>query len=204
MADFQIEGQSRTVIGKKVKTIRNEGFVPAVIYGPRTEPVNIQLPYRPLERTLGKAGGTSLIDISIDGKNFQVLALDVQRDILRQTIKHVDFLAIDESSKIVIDVPLTLVGESAAVTGRRGLMLVGPTSIKVEMTASSMINSIEIDLANYPNVGDSLYVRELNLGENRRPLNNPDEMILRIVQSSAARRAEGVAKAVATPAPGKK
>ena len=66
MADYVIEAQPRTVVGKKVKTLRADGLVPVTVYGPKTDPVNLQVPYRHLEVMLMKAGGTNLIDMKVD------------------------------------------------------------------------------------------------------------------------------------------
>lgn len=197
MSEFTLNVQERTVIGKKVRQLRNDGIVPVVVYGPKTDPVALQVPYRELEVTLLNAGGTNLIDLVSGEETYQVLARHVQRDMIKGTIKHVDFFAVDENARVTIDVPIIMTGESAAITSRRGILLTGPTSLRIEMKATNMMDRVEVDLDNYPNVGDSLYVRDLNLGENNRVLNDPDEMILRVAQSSAARREEALSKVAA-------
>ena len=86
MADFKIEAQPRQITGKQTKQLRKDGLVPAVVYGPGIEPFPIQVPYRPLEVTLMKAGGTNLIDIAVEGKQpdaLQILGLDGQIEVGR-------------------------------------------------------------------------------------------------------------------------
>lgn len=206
MAEYILSAQERTVVGKKVRQLRTQELVPVVVYGAEIESKALQIPYRELERTLMSAGGTNLIDLQVANKDesFKVLAYQVQRDPIRGEIKHVDFFAVNDESRVVIDVPIVLIGESAAVTSRRGIMLTGPNSLRVEMRAVDMLDEIRIDLANHAEVGSSLYVRDLQLGGGARVLNNPDEMILRIAQSSAARREEALSKAATTSAPAKK
>ena len=60
---FTLEAQARTVTGKKVGALRRAGLVPAVVYGSKIEAFNVQIPYRELQATLYKAGGTPLINI---------------------------------------------------------------------------------------------------------------------------------------------
>ncbi len=117
---FVIEAQSREIVGKKVSQLRRQGIVPVTVYGPKSQPMNLQVPYRSLQIALMKAGGTNLIEINVDGKSTPVLAREVQRDILRNDIMHVDFFAVDMTAKIRIDVPLHLVGESPAAGTRNG------------------------------------------------------------------------------------
>lgn len=201
MADrYSLDAQPRTIIGKKVSQLRRQGLVPAVIYGPRIAPVHVQIPYRPLELTLLKAGGTHLIDIKVDGGSYTVLAREVQRHVLRADIQHVDFFAVDESTKIRVDVPIHFVNESPAVASHLGLLITGTTTLAVETLPSKLLSQIEIDVSRLVNVGDALYVRDLNLGPDAAIVNDPDEMIVRVNPIVTAAEEEAEEAAEATPA----
>jgi large subunit ribosomal protein L25 len=198
VAKYTLKAQERTIIGKKVRRLRNQGIVPLVVYGPTQEPKSLQAEYRELEVTLAKAGGTNLVDIEVEGGDtLSVLARDVQRDVIKGTIEHVDFLAIDPSSKVVIDVPVYYNNQSAAVVARKGILLTGPNALRLEMKASNLRDRIDIDMSLYNEVGDSLYVKDLDFADGTRVLNDPEQMVLRIAQSSAARREEALEKIAA-------
>lgn len=199
MADrYTLDAQARTITGKKVSQLRRQGLVPAVIYGPRITPVHVQIPYRSLELTLLKAGGTHLIDISVDGGNYTVLAREVQRHVLRSDIQHVDFFAVDETAKIRVEVPIRFVNESPAVESRLALLITGTTTLAIETLPSKLLSQIEIDISRLVNVGDTLYVRDLNLGPDATIVNDPDEMIVRVNPIVTA--VEEEAEEAATPA----
>jgi large subunit ribosomal protein L25 len=187
---FTLEAQPRTILGKKVKQLRRQGLVPVSVFGPKIEPVNLQIPYRPLQITLMNAGGTHLIDLQVDGDTTTVLARQVQRDVIRGDILHVDFFAVDMRSTIKTDVPIHFVGESPAVVSRVGILITGPTVITIETLPSNLLGQIEIDLSQLVNVGDSLHVRDLNLGPDIVIINDPNEMIAQISQPSAVRAEE--------------
>ena len=190
MADYVIEAQPRAVVGKKVGQLRSQGIVPIVVYGPRIETLSLQVPYRPLEVALMKAGGTNLIDITADGKTHTVLAREVQRDVLRGKILHVDFFAVDMSAKIRIDVFIHLTGESPAVTTNTGILVQGTTNLTIETLPSHLIQQIDVDISSLAAIGDAIHARDLNLGEGITIVNDPDELIVRISQTSAARSEE--------------
>lgn len=190
---YVIEAQSREIVGKKVSQLRRQGIVPVTVYGPKAQPVNLQVPYRPLQIALMKAGGTNLIQISVDGKSTPVLAREVQRDILRNDIMHVDFFAVDMTAKISIDVPLHFIGESAAVNSKKGILVTGPTTLSIETLPSHLLNVIEIDISELNEVGDSIHVRDIKLDAEITILNDPEEMIARISQPAAARSEEDAA-----------
>lgn len=193
---YVLEAQTRTITGKKVNLLRQQGLVPAVIYGAHIAPVIVQVPYRSLEIMLMKAGGTNLIEIKVNGGSYTVLAREVQRDILRSDIMHVDFFAVDEASTIQVDVPLHFINESPAVEARMGILSAGLAMITIETLPSKLLNQIEIDLSTLKNVNDTLYVRDLDLGPDVAIINDPDEMIVRISQTAAARAEEGAEEAV--------
>ena len=194
MVDFNLGVQKRTAIGKKNRRLRREGLVPIIVYGSKKEPVNLQAKYRELELTLRDAGGTNLINLNLDGgETFQVLARDVQRDVVKRTILHVDFFRVDSDARITVEVPIVLINESPAVVSRQGLLLTGPNTLTVEMTADNMIDQVVVDLADVPRVGDSIYAKDLKLQAGARIVNEPEEMIVRIAQPSAARREEALA-----------
>ena len=199
MADrYTIEAQPRTITGKKVSQLRRQGLVPAVIYGPRITPVHVQIPYRSLELTLLNAGGTHLIDIKVDGGSYTVLAREVQRHVLRSDIRHVDFFAVDESAKIRVEVPIRFVNESPAVESRLGLLNTGSTTLTIETLPSKLLSQVEVDLSTLVNIGDSIYVHDLNLGPDAAIINDPDDLIVRVNPIVTA--VEEEVEAEATPA----
>ncbi len=185
-----LEAKPRTITGKKVSQLRRAGLVPVVVYGPKTEPVQFQIEYRPLQLALLQAGGTHLIDLNVEGKSHTVIAREVQRNILSGEIQHVDFLALDMKAKISIDVPIHFINESPAVANRKGMLITGPAMLTVETLPTHLPSQIEVDLSPLVEVGDAIHVRDLNLGADITILNDADEMLARVSQTSAARSTE--------------
>lgn len=191
MADFTIQAETRELTGKKVKQLRNAGLVPVTVYGPGIQPVNLQVPYRPLEIALMKAGGTNLIEIIAPGTALTTLAREVQRDPIKRTIKHVDFFAVDLKAKIRVDVPLHFFGESHPVETKLGALVYGAQNITVEVLPGNLIHTVEIDLAKLSTLGAAIHVSDLDLGPTITIINDPDEMIVSVQQTAAAMSAEG-------------
>lgn len=186
-----ITAQPRTVKGKQVGQIRTKGLVPGTVYGPKSNPVNIQFEYRPLQLALMKAGGTSIIDLTVEGdKTYQVVAREVQRDVVRGNILHVDFFALDMTQKMRVDIPLVLVGESSAVIAKKGILLAGSSNVTVEILPSKLMHQIEVDISVLKEIGDTLHMADLKLDDDITIVNDPEEMVAKLVQPSAARAAE--------------
>lgn len=188
MADtYNLEAQSRTIVGKKVGQLRRQGIVPVVVYGSALkEAVNLQVPYRPLQVALAKAGGTHLIEISADGSTHTVLARAVQRDVIKGDILHVDFLAVDLTQKITTNVQIRLVGESPAAESRTGILSQVVNSLTVEALPSDLIDHVPVDISSLREVGDSIHIRDIDLGGKVTILDEADELIVHITAISEA------------------
>lgn len=191
MAEYSIKAEAREIKGKKVSQLRHDGLVPGAVYGPNIEPKKLAFNYRELETTLRNAGGTNVIDIQIEGGDtIPVLAREVQRAIIKGTILHVDFLAPDMQKTIRAEVRIEITGQSPLVASRKGIMLTGPNSVQLEMLPTNLLNKITIDVTELDTIGDTIAVKDLPLRDGIMVINDPEEMIVKIVQPSAARAAE--------------
>ena len=190
MAEFQLAAEARQAQGKKNRQLRREGMVPGIVYGPSIDPISVQFPYRSVEVMLMNAGGTNLIDIEVNGESFPSLAREVQRDVVRGDILHVDFLAVDQTQRISVEVPIVMQGESPVVTAREGILITGRSSLTLEVFPSDIRDSIVIDLTTLTEMGSEVLVRDLTFGESVTVHNDPNEMLAKIVQPAAARAEE--------------
>lgn len=190
MAEYKLAGDVRTITGKKNRALRKQGLVPGVVYGPTDEPVTVQFVYREVEVTLMRAGGTNLIDIEVGGKTYPSLAREVQRDVVRGDILHVDFLAVDLSQKIRVDVPVIMEGRSPLVASREAILITGPSTLTLEVFPQDIRDRILVDLTPLDTMGAEILVKDLKFKEGVTVINEPNEMIAKVVQPAAARRAE--------------
>lgn len=189
MADFTIKASARSTKGKKVSTLRSKGIVPGTIYGPKAEPLTVQFDYRELETTLKNAGSTNIVGVELDGKNIDVLARDVQRDVLKGTIIHVDLFAVDPNSKIRAEIPVVLTGESPVISSRKAILMAGTSTIRIEVLPSDLVNRIEVDLSPLTAIGSTIYVKDLKVSDRITILNDGDEIVAKAIQTGAQRAA---------------
>ena len=184
---FSLEAQARTVIGKQVKALRRQDLIPAVIYGAGGEPVHISCPRRALELTLQKAGGTHLINVSLDGNTYTALTREVQRDKVKRNILHVDFLRVDLSKKLRTEVPVVFVGQPKLAADLQ--LTENVTSIEVECLPTDIPDHIEVNLSNLNALGDQITVGDLAQIPDVAILSDPAEVLVR-VESLAATLAD--------------
>ncbi|WP_300343887.1 50S ribosomal protein L25/general stress protein Ctc [Nesterenkonia sp.] len=142
MADkIQISAETRTEFGKgSARRARRADKIPAVIYGHGDDPRHVLLPGH--ETSLAVRNPNALITLDIEGEEQLVVPKDIQRDPIKPFIVHLDLLAVRKGEKIVVDVPVEVVGEPA--TGFE-YMLDQPT-VPVEADALNLPESISIDI----------------------------------------------------------
>ncbi|HEX6384754.1 MAG TPA: 50S ribosomal protein L25 [Anaerolineae bacterium] len=173
-----IDAERRSVTGKKVKQLRREGWIPAVIYG-RTEPLHIQLASHELRRVLRDAGMTHLIDVDVDGSRRTVLAREIQRHVTRGDLIHVDFLEVDLQSTIKSDAELVSVGQALPTEDGLGVGIVSLRTVEIECLPDALISEIEVDLSRIETPDDVLYVRDLTVPVGVTILTDPDTAVAR-------------------------
>jgi large subunit ribosomal protein L25 len=182
MEQFELKVEKRTIIGKRVKDLRKEGFVPAVLYGPKTEPVPIQCDERELQRVLARAGGTNLISLRIGKARTPNVALarEVQRDVITNELYHVDFYQVVMTEKVSAEVNIIFTGESPVVQQADAMLLQGADSVEIECLPGDLIHSIEVDLSTLLEIDDAIYVKDLRVPENITILTDGEELVAKV------------------------
>lgn len=106
----------RTEFGKgAARRTRRANLVPAVLYGHGTEPRHLALPAHDTFLAL-KDNVNALLTLDVEGTEELALAKDIQRDPVRRTIDHLDLIIVRKGEKVTVEVPITIVGESAPGT----------------------------------------------------------------------------------------
>ncbi|MBK5249789.1 MAG: 50S ribosomal protein L25/general stress protein Ctc [Actinomycetales bacterium] len=132
----------RTEFGKgAARRTRRAGLIPAVLYGHGTEPVHLALPSHDTFLAL-KGNSNALLSLSFDGKSELALTKDVQRDAVRRTIDHLDLILVRRGEKVIVEVPIHIVGESAPGT----IHTVDLQTVRVMAEATHLPEFIEVNI----------------------------------------------------------
>jgi len=178
MEKVVLKATKRDVTGKQVSALRRAGKLPAVIYGRRTEPVSITLDAHVAGLALSKVGSSSLITVEVDGKEYPALVRERQRDFIKGTLKHVDFLAVSLTETIRADVRIEITGISPAVKDLNAVLVTGLHAISVECLPTDLPDHIEVDISGLAQVGDGIHVGDLQVSDKVQILTDPGEMIV--------------------------
>jgi large subunit ribosomal protein L25 len=181
MDEFKLEAKQRSVIGKKVKVLRKEGILPAVVYGSGIEPIAIELDTRETEKILSDVSGSTLINLVVGKDSHTVILRDVQVDAIRRDIVHIDFLKVAMDTVITTVVPVTLVGEAPAVKELGGVLVTGLSEVEIEALPGDLPDRISVDLESLEEINSSISVGDIFFGAGVTILTEQNELLARIV-----------------------
>lgn len=178
MATVTLQAKTRALRGRKTYRLRNEGVIPAVVYGSGTSPLNVEVVHNDFARTLKTAGESTIVELSIDGgKTLHVLIQDTQTDPLRDEFTHADFRAVDMTKKIEAEVKLSFVGESPAVKGLGGTLVHPLDEIRVRALPASLVSHIDVDISRLATFEDQILVKDLPVPEGVEILEDGDATV---------------------------
>lgn len=196
MEKIVIEATKRTVTGKQVRAIRREGKLPGVLYGHNISSQAISMDLRDATKALSGASRSTIVTIQLEGVEHAALVREKQRDYIKGTLKHVDFQAVSLTEKIKTKVVVHFTGVSGAVKDYNGLIVTNLDELEVEAFPQYLPERITVDLAKLAHIGDGIFVRDINAGENVTILDHPEELIVLVqLPKTDEEGVEGVAGA---------
>jgi large subunit ribosomal protein L25 len=168
MAIHNITATSRAVEGKGAsRRLRRSGQVPAIVYGAKADPQNVQLDHNQLWlASQNEWFYSSILTLGVDGKDQKVLLRDMQRHPFKQQIMHLDFQRIDENVAIRFNVPLHFLNQDTSPAGKTAgvVVLHELNEIGVSCLPKHLPEFIEVDLATL-DLGDAIHLSDLKLPE---------------------------------------
>lgn len=198
MKSVSISGEIRAAIGKKdAKKLRSEEKVPCVLYGGE-EPVHFQVD-APEFRKLVYTPNVYLVDLTVGGTTHTAIMQDIQWHPIEEQILHVDFMKVDASKPIKVEIPVKVEGYAKGMR-EGGKMKLNLRRLKVKGLASNIPDSISINIDQLE-LGQSIKVGQIQ-AENLEILNSKSIPAVTIMITRAARAAMNAA--AAAPAKGKK
>ncbi|MCD4691092.1 50S ribosomal protein L25 [bacterium] len=183
MATVKLPARTRTAKGEQgAKHTRDDGLVPAVLYGEDQKTVSLAISRLDLRTALATPSGRNVIvQLGFDGDEItRAVIREMARDPLTREILHVDFLRISENKAIAMRVPVVLIGECEAVKEGRGILDHAMREVEIKCLPRDIPESIDVDVSEL-DVGRAIHVSEL-VGENIEFLDIPERPVVDVLQ----------------------
>jgi len=187
--ESKYEAEPRDILGKKVKNLRENGIIPANIYGKGIDSMPVQMSYSKVKTMLNSEGINGYIELDINGEKSSraVIIRDVTRHPISRDVEHIDFNQVDQSTKIQANIPIVIIDEAPAVTENKAVLLNGIDSLQISALPGSLPKSIEVSVAGLMEFDDAVFVSDIQIDNSIDVLSPLDALV---VKASAPRIAE--------------
>ena len=164
MAEIKLAAKVRDQIGKgPSRRARAEGKVPATVYGKGMGALSISVDRRDFITAItSEAGMNQLLDIQVDGDSVLALTRELQRDPVRGTLLHADFVKVDRLTKVDVEIPIHLTGEANGVANEGGVLEQQLHVLAIKCLPTEVPDFIDADVTAL-NIGDSFRVEDLTV-----------------------------------------
>ena len=188
-----LEAQTRTKLGSRYAIrLREQGQLPAVLYGHKQDPVHVAINARALHEVL--ISGAHVIEVQVDGKAEPCLIKDVQYDYLDTTPVHVDLARVDLNEEVTVELEVVFKGEPAALNEAGAMLSTPHTSANVSCKANAIPEELVCDVSEL-GLDDSIYVQDLKLPDGVTLAEDANFLLAQIVIQQAVAEDDGDAEA---------
>lgn len=179
MAKQTINAKVRTSKGKvAAKRLRKVGSIPSVMYNEKGESTMLEVNEVEFNKVWRAITSTTAIDLNVDGKVFTAVIKDVEYNIRNDKVLHADFFVPAKDEKLKYRLKVHFSGNAAGVL-KGGFLLKHAPDVTFVTTIDNLPEKIVLDVSNM-NIGDSLKVKDLNLGKNVTILTAPETELVSI------------------------
>lgn len=173
----------RKDFGKKTKAIKNEGQIPAIVYGRGLKSALIQVDEKEFRKVFKEVGESSLVELGVEGEKTKKLVLvhEIQKDPVSDRIIHVDFFQPSLTEKVQVAVPLIFVGESPAEKDLGGTLNKNILEIEIKALPQNLPHEIRVDINVLKTFEDRILVKDLVVSPSAEILKEENEVVAAVL-----------------------
>jgi large subunit ribosomal protein L25 len=172
--------------------LRKTGFIPAVVYGPKQEPVSIKINTLAFLKAYKQAGESTVVELSVEGENYEVLIKDITKEAIRGDVLHADFYAIEKGKKVSVHVPLEFIGEAPAEK-LGGIVVKVLQEVEVEAMPKDLPHEIEVSIESLVDMDSQIRAGDIKMPNGVTLLTDAEEAIV-LIQAQREEEEEPVAE----------
>ncbi len=173
-----LSAKKRKELKKKVKSLREKGILPGVLYGPGLENVPLEVDLKEFEKIFETTGESSLIKLLIDKKEYLVLVHALEFDALTQKPIHVDLYQPKLDEEIKVTVPLVFEGEAPAIKELSGTLIKNIHELEIKALPQKLANEIKVNVEVLKVLEDNILIKDLEIPEGVKIEKEPDEIVV--------------------------
>jgi len=179
---IKLTAKIREEVGRKTSELKDNGRIPAVIYGHGIKNASLDLDYKEFVKALREAGESSLIEMHVEGEKEKRLVLvhDLQKDAVSDMYIHVDFFETSAKEEVEVGVALVVEGTSLAVKDLGGTLVQYVHELEIKAMPADLPHNIIVSIDGLNTFEDRILVKDLNIPKGVKVLTKPEEIVVSV------------------------
>ena len=171
----------RKEFGRKTKSMKAQGKIPAVVYGPNVKNASLEVDEKEFKKVFRQAGESSLIELVLEKEKRPVLVNSIQKDPVSGNIIHIDFFQASLKEEVEVAVPLVFLGSAPAEKDLGGTLNKNILEIEVRALPQNLPHEIAVNIDALKTFEDHILVKDLVLPKDVKAIKNPDEIVASVL-----------------------
>ncbi len=174
---MELAVQKREKFGKAVRSLREQGLIPAELYGKGVENLHLAIPSKEFKKVFKQAGESSMVNVVLGNEKRPVMISGVAVDPVTDEVLSIDLYQVRLDEKIKIKVPLEFIGEAPAIKDFKGILVKAMQELEVEALPTNIPRSLVVDLTKIAQIGQSVYAKDLAVPSDVKLLVGPEAVL---------------------------
>ena len=189
---MELKAEKREILGKKVENLRQQGMLPAVVFGKELGSISITLDQKEFEKVYEEVGESALVDVIVsDEKPVKVLIKEVDLNPVSDEIIHANLHAVSLTEKATATIPIEIVSESPIVKSGEGMLLTLLDEVEVEALPQDLPPEIKLDISGLTEIDQSLAVKDLPVDRKKVEIKqDAEDLVVKVEHAEMAEEEE--------------
>ncbi len=181
---MELKVQKRTILGKKIKSLRTKGIIPGEVFGHGKENMHVSVSEKEFTKLYRNAGAHTIFTLDVEGgEKVPALVSYIARNTLSQKIITVDFHQVRMDEVIQTDVPIEFIGDAPAT--KLGLAILKiHNKLPIEALPANIPHKITVDISKLTDVGMSINIGELSISKGVEVLLSKDTVLVTVSEKA--------------------
>ena len=174
---MELKAQKRAELGKGVQALRDEGKLPAVMYGAKDASVSIAVDAKDFAKVFKNAGESTIVELVVDSEKKNVLIHDIDHDPVTSEPRHVDFYVVQKGQKVEVEIPLVFVGEAPGVRELGANLIKALHEVEIEGDATNLPHELTVDVSSLVSLESHITAKDSPLPAGVTLITDPEESV---------------------------
>ncbi|SRR6266498_1554342 len=182
----QLSLEERSITGKKVKTLRHDGFIPAIVYGHDFPAKAVMASAAPITKVVSQAGKHQPVELTIGSLKRLAMIKSTDVDPVKRQLRHVAFHIIKQNEEVETEVPITITGIGETLAEKAGLVVLTTVdTVTVKALPNNLPDQLEVPGEKLVEISDHLTVADIVVPKGVTIVSDPELTLATVYEPSA-------------------